>query len=196
MLDNIINGYIGGHGLRLRLKPIISSQEDIDMAQLRNKSLDFGEVFDFSTFELNPNEINVSNSYGWSDVQDGNGGGNLYADYSGRGTPQNKQSNSRQFDKRNNKKTYAVAGLLYPNALDLLSGAIVGKKNPFERLKMLDSFGVEGVDFYLQKPSDYGVDVIGIYNILQLDYKMTNFIYKDQPNKVAFSMLLAEVVEV
>ncbi len=179
--------YKQGHGTRLYLKPIKawSKAKTNILSKLMQKN------YAINVFNLNPDSIDYSNSFGWSLKEEA-------------GKARKQVAKWKQFDARENSQTIKLQGLAYPYAFDLFSNGLAGinestnlleeQNSILEFLQELTLLAQNGTHFEALEPTkEQGTKSLGTMFIANLDYSKKAFIKDSDCLKLPYTITLERV---
>lgn len=183
VLDNFINGYSKGHGVRFILQTASTFTPTTLTTYTKQQQdlLFYGKTFLFTVYDFNPSAIVHNNDYGWSPMRDQSSGESL------RG--------AQVFNPQNIQRNISISGNIYPKSfifLDKIIANLISKNDVIQDIQDLDFLASKGTYFKLTKVGADGDNTINAGNwfIKSFNYSLEDFIYNQNPLKIGYNITL------
>jgi hypothetical protein len=187
-VDDIVNGYTGGHGTRILIRALKPNYNVPNKNEI-NVNMEVDRDFELTVFNWNPNSFNTKNEFGWTD---------------GKMDEFSQPTYIKQFNQGKNEKTLTIEGTIFNEGIDSLSTleADLISKAPLEaEIKEFEKYANSGAIFLLVEPTvdilgeQFGGKHIGTFYVKSFEYKQSDFIYSNKSQKTVFNIVFKEYLQ-
>lgn len=183
IVDDAVNGYIGGHGVRCTLT-IAGADINLKVGLFYKNNPDVFKktCYKITAYNFNPESIKSNNDYGWGSTN-----------YNKKDT-----AYQQQFLKQNNRQTIELTGHIYPDAfawLDQKLTSLIQQDDVIQDLKNLKTIADNGIKLLL---AEYDASTMTTKNldywfIRNIEHTSEVFLYNNRPLKLGYTMTLEKL---